>query len=329
MSYITTFYCHAQAVQDAASPLGIEATVQLSDFALCLKDEQRTQLWRPRFLANVNGRLVYASHFGRQTAGFAGWMPYATRQWPIAIDKSAFKRQARADNVPTPMACLDPALIGGPFIVKKSASSFGEGIRGPYTTYDATHPAHQLATGEYYENFIVGHIAKAWCWGSKCVALHLHAPTTVVGDGQRTLRELVRALPNNRGGDNDWALVGRLAAYCGAGGLDEVLGAGKETLVEFRYGSRYDKPLAGNPNLLWQLGLGTVTTQFHDAARIFSQAISRTPARRNACFTLDAMVDAAGKAWFLEMNCNPLVHPDLYGAMIAAMRNARPPPAKA
>ena len=35
-------------------------------------------------------------------------------------------------------------------------------------------------------------------------------------------------------------------------------------------------------------------------------------------FALDAIVDQEGQAWFLEMNSNPMVHPDLYGAMIAS-----------
>jgi hypothetical protein len=316
MSYIAAFIAHAAAACEGARPLGIQASVQLPDFALRLASERSSQFWRARFVGTMGGRLVYTDTCGPATLGFAGWLPYGPRQWKLATDKIAFKRHAIAQGVATPPACFDPARVGGPFIIKQAASSFGEGIRGPFVSYEPEDPAQQLAPGEYYENFILGLIAKAWCWGGECLALHLHKPSVVTRDGRSTIRELVEALPNTRGGVNDWGLVGRLAAYCGVASIDEALPAGKEVLVEFRYGSRYEALAIANPNVLAQIRGGALAAQFSEAARTFSQGIGLGPESGKSCCTLDAIVDGAGQAWFLEMNCNPIVHPDLYGRMI-------------
>jgi hypothetical protein len=290
----------------------------MTDFSLQLSFRGASAVWPAKFMANVGGRLVYTDSLVKGTVGFAGWMPYLLRQWPIALDKIEFKRYAISNGIPTPAACFDPSSIQGPFIIKQNNSSFGEGIRGPYLAFDEHAPAHALQEGEYYENFIVGHIAKAWCWGGECMAVHLHAPSVAVGDGQSTLRQLVGRLPNSRGDDNDWELIERLAAFCGIGSLDEVVPPGKQVMVEFRYGSRYEAVTFENPNVLDRIRSSGLARQFADAARKFAAAIPPQADAGPTMFTLDAMVDADGQVLFLEMNCNPLVHPDLYGAMLGS-----------
>jgi hypothetical protein len=316
MAFLTTFFNHAQAVRRAAGSLGIHAVTRLSDFGLQISAGDRKAVWAAKFMAHIGGRLMYTDSLVKGTAGFAGWMPYPLRQWPIALEKSAFKRYAIQNEIPTPAACFDPALIGGPFIIKRDNSSFGEGIRGPYWVHDAGNPAHALEDGEYYENFIVGHIAKAWCWGDRCVAVHLHPPGMVVGDGSSTLRQLMEGLPNTQGSANDWDLIARLGACCGIGSIDDVVDAGKEVLVEFRYGSRYEVASYDNPNVLDRIASSGLAAQFAEGARKFTRAIPAQPGAGPSLFTLDAMVDGQGQVLFLEMNCNPLVHPDLYEVML-------------
>jgi hypothetical protein len=315
VSYLITFFSHSKAVREASAALGIEATVRLSDYSLSVGGEAAAPRWRAKFMGSMGGRLMYTDRPAPGTVGFAGWVPYPMRRWSIAVDKSAFKRHAIARGVPTPAACFDPAHINGPFIVKKTASSFGEGLRGPFLRFDGNDPAQLLADGEYYENFIVGHIAKAWCFAEQCVALHLHPPSIIRGDGQSTLRELVLALPNNRGAENDWEVIQRLAQYCGVQGLDTVVVTGKEVLVEYRYGSRYELPSMENRNVMAELRDTALGRQFARAAALCAGEITGGEGAP-ALFTLDAIVDQDGTAWFLEMNCNPLVHPDAYRPML-------------
>lgn len=318
MAWLTTFFRHAQAVRAAAAALNLDVAIHLGDYGLRIADGARAETWRPKFIGRVEDQLVYTESPIKGAFGFAGWMPYAMRQWPIALDKSAFKRHAIAQGVPTPAACFNPSLIGGPFIIKKASSSFGAGMRGPFLAYDAGDPDQQLAEGEYYENFLVGLIAKAWCWGGQCAALHLHPPAVVVGNGSVTVRELVLQLRDSRAhADHDWPLIERLVRYCELDSVKDVVPEGKEVLVEYRYGSRYEQPSLSNPNAWPSLKDSDLRKQFTRAAQVFSQAISDEPQLHHTLYTLDAIVDDQGVAWFLEMNCNPLVHPDVYGCMLA------------
>jgi hypothetical protein len=294
----------------------MRATARLSDFALELEapGDAGLRVWKPKFLASIQGRMCYTSHLGEGTIGFAGWMPYELRQWPIALDKIAFKRYAIAHDIATPAACFDPALIQGPFLIKQATSSFGEGIRGPYRAFDAGDSAQQLQAGEYYENFVIGLIAKAWCWGEECFAVHLHRPSIVTGDGHSTLQGLVSSLPN-RDGKHDWSRIEILARYAGIASLEEVMPPGKEVVVEFRYGSRYDGGFASNPNQFEVLS-SRLTEQIARASCELAKAASEPTVPEPSLYTLDAMIDAAGTIQFLEMNCNPLMHPDGYGAVL-------------
>lgn len=315
MGFLTTFFNHAQAVQKAAGELGIQASTQLADFGLRLELPGRTAVWPARFMARLDDRLSYSEALIPGTVGFAGWTPYAQRRWPVAVDKAAFKQFAYEHGLATPAACLDPARIGGPFLIKKIDGSFGDGIRGPYLNYDAEDPDQRLQEDEYYENFIVGLIAKAWCWGDQCVAVHLHEPSTVTGDGRSTLRHIVKALPNTRG-ENDWELIARLAAYCGIAGIEAVPPEGRQVLVEFRYASRYERESYENPNVRDRIVGSALARQFDEAAALLSRAISPDPQLQRSMYTLDAVVDGDGEVQFLEMNCCPLVHPDLYRVML-------------
>lgn len=313
--YLLSYFSHHKAVQTAAAALGIRAHVRVSDLALVLTADRKTAEWRPKFMAKVAGhRLAYTDQLGSETVGFAGWNPNRLLQWPTATSKEAFKRFAIGNGIQTPAACFDPRQIAGPFIVKAAHSSFGEGIRGPFLAFDGDEEAQALRAGEFYENFIPGTIAKAWCWGAHCVAIHLHSPTIVVGDGQSSLTQLVVRLPNSRGADNDWGLITKLGKYCGVPDLGAPVPAGKEVLVEYRYGSRYEPASFKNPNRMPSLEGSAVMAQFADAA---GKLASTIPTGRPYLFSLDAMVSAQGEAWFLEMNCNPLVHPDAYALMLS------------
>lgn len=315
MPYLNALLSHARAVQEAGALLGLAARLPLATLALELEGADGPQCWQPRFVGASGGRLAYTEVATARTIGFAGWMPYPLRQWPAALDKRLFKAQAAAAGVATPAACDDPARIGGPFLVKQAGGSFGEGLRGPFLAYDAAAAAQQLAAGEFYENFVLGHIAKAWCWGAECVALELQPPSLVTGDGRSTLAGLVRAALPGRD-DHDWDVVGQLAAYCGVDALDRVLPQGKQVLVEFRYGSRYERQTAHNSNALPALRDTPLGAQFARAAQALAGLAPADPALGPSLYTLDAIIDAEGQAQFLEMNCNPLVHPDAYLSML-------------
>lgn len=317
MQYLTSFYRHTQAVHRATREHpDLQAQVNLRDYSLAVSRGGRSTNWRPRFVTTINNRMVYVDYPDQQARGFVGWTPYPIRQWPAATDKMVFKQRATEAGIPTPAACTNPKEIRGPFLVKKARSSFGEGIRGPFLSFDAKDPDQQLGEGEFYENFILGHIVKAWYWGSKWVAAEFRAPPLVVGDGRSSLKQLVETLPNPRRREHDWAVLGRLAQYCGISGVDTIPPHGKEVLVDFKYASRYELTSQDNLNVIRKVERTALGPQFLQAGQVFSAAIAPSHPPEQTLFALDAMVDPDGKVWFLEMNSNPMIHPDLYGTMI-------------
>jgi hypothetical protein len=318
MQYLTSFYRHAEAVHRVAlQHPGLEIGIDLRNFSLRITWGAETKVWRPRFVTTINGRMVYVEAPHPDARGFVGWTPYPIRQWPAATDKTTFKQLALKHGIATPAACVDPEQIGGPFLIKKSRSSFGEGIRGPFRRFDKDDPAMKLSEGEYYENFILGHIVKAWYWGEQWLAAEFRTPPVVVGDGQKSVRDLVLALPNSSGKAHDWTTLGNLARYCGLRDVDDVPSSGKEVLVDFKYASRYDPHTAENLNVIDRVAK-PLASQFAQAGITFSRAASEIHKTGASVFALDAMVDQEGQAWLLEMNSNPMVHPDLYSAMIAS-----------
>jgi hypothetical protein len=316
VNHLTAYFSHAESVLQAARPLGVQATVQLADHSLSLHRGDVTHVWRPKFITALGASQCYTDAAGPGLKGFAGWSPYGLRRWPAATNKIDFKRFAIQNDVRTPAACFDPALIRGPFLIKHARSSFGEGMRGPFLSYSADDPEQQRREDEYYENFLVGQIAKAWCWGSRCFALHVEPPLIVTGDGEQSLRELMVEL--SRGFvEIDWELIARLAAYCGVWSLDAALPAGKEVIVEYRYGSRYKEPANHNANVLGRMAQDApLARHFADAAAVLATSIVGCGETDVSFYTLDAIIDSDGLPWFLEMNCNPIIHPDLYPPMI-------------
>jgi hypothetical protein len=151
------------------------------------------------------------------------------------------------------------------------------------------------------------------------VAIELAAPSIVTGDGRATLRALVASRRNARGVDDE-PVLGWLARYCGIASVEQVVPAGREVVIEYRYGSRYETMPRRNANALASLRGTALGAQFLDACAAAAAAV--TDGGGDALFTLDAVVDARGQAWFLEMNCNPLVHPDAYAAMVRARYGA-------
>jgi len=70
-----------------------------------------------------------------------------------------------------------------------------------------------------------------------------------------------------------------------------------------------------NENVVAAVRDTAIGAQFEQAGRRLLAAIP-PDMRGDTLFTLDAVVNAGDQAWFLEMNSNPMVHPDAYRAMI-------------
>ena len=66
--------------------------------------------------------------------------------------------------------------------------------------------------------------------------------------------------------------------------------------------------------------------QLIHAGRAMHQVVPE-PIRQHYPMTMDAVVDSASKVFFLEANCNPLLHPAFYPLMLDAIFKVGNPPA--
>jgi hypothetical protein len=324
--YKTNLLQHALSVRAWMAEHGGSARMDLADFRLRLRCADRERTLLPQYVGSREGKLFYSRDITPYTSGFVGWLPYAMKVWPGAGQKTAFKRGMIEAGVRTPEHWDDANDADCGFIFKKSFSSFGYGIRGPYL------PAHvpllrlTAEPGEYAERFVFGRIARAWYWDGELAVTEMFEMPTVVGDGQSTFEALLR----RRIGEmtelpTQYAQVARLQ------GLEpgDVIARGHRVVADYRYVSPLNPTVYENSNCLPQLAGSSIAAQMQVAGKA-AYALIPPETQPSTMFVLDAIVDASDQVWFLEMNSNSQVHPDLYPAMLARLFDqALPPPSAA
>jgi hypothetical protein len=311
MFFMTGLLNHLKRVQAYVVEAGGEASVDARDLSLEVTIGSQTRRFLPQFTQWRDGRRSYTPTFSAEVRAFIGWRPYAARRWAATAEKLAFKEYAQAADIRVPACWREPSADVRRFLVKQSQSSFGDKIRGPFERLDQANPHHALKQGDYYEAFVPGRIAKAWYLDGELVCLELRPPPFVVGDGHATI--LALAAKCNPLPIDEQAL----AWIVGAQGkrLDNVLEEGRRIVVDFKYASPFDSWTFDNENVLATVQDTDVGMQLKHAGRGLLTAIP-PDMRHDTLITLDAVVDAEDRAWFLEMNSNPMVHPDIYPALL-------------
>lgn len=311
MYYITSLLTHLKHVRDCMANLGGEAVISGSDVALHLRIGNEVRHFQPQFSFTRDGRRYYVPTVESHVVGFIGWRSHAPRNWPLSSQKLAFKAFIMTAGLLTPASWQAPTEAARPFIVKKSKSSFGQGIRGPFGRLDLSDAMQRLEEGEFYEAFVSGRILKAWYWDGVLVCVEVRAPPSVIGDGRSTLFELA----SRRGGRGiDRQALAWMSALQGLR-LEDVPADGRSLEVDFRYGSFYEAGRFDNENVLSAVNQTAIGAQLRKAGEVLREGIPEE-VRKDTLFTLDAVVDAEDRVWLLEMNSNPMVHPDAYPAML-------------
>lgn len=306
---------HLKQLNENLKHRGATATISLPGAALQLRYLNRIFDFQPQFIVKNEQKRSMSFEFSEKAVAFCGWLPYFNKRWPEAISKLSFKTYAEEHGINTPQHYVDHGNYEG-VLVKRNRSSFADGMRGPFKNTVDDFEVTSLQEGEYYEQFILGSVLKAWIWNGKPVCVELAEMTHITGDGKQTARELLapridRALmPVPKG------LIECLVAYQGKN-LDSVLASGEKLYVDYRYGSPLAETEAGNRNVFPSLDK-SLLNQLEEASRTLEQSIP-LDIRQNTLFTLDAVVDAQNKIWVLEINCNPSVHPDVYPVMFDSL----------
>lgn len=200
------------------------------------------------------------------------------------------------------------------FLLKKRKGSFGAQVHGPFSqkTLEAR---DALESGAYFEEFISGRSAKAWCFNGRVAALELIERPYISGDGLRSLQKLA----GERGNVQSALPLDKASAMLAWQGMTaaSVPAAAQKVWLDFRYATPFAPPSHTNRNV-WGKQSHQLKYQFSRATSLLHTSLP-ADLRNGALFTLDAVVDPEGRVWFLEMNSHPMVHPDVYESMLTAL----------
>ena len=101
-------------------------------------------------------------------------------------------------------------------------------------------------------------------------------------------------------------------------GLASVPAPGRRVVLEWRYISPLNPSNHVDQDARAALRGTPLEAQLQQAGRTCLAAVP--PAmRRHTAFSLDGVVDAQDRVWWLEVNCNPLLHPAVYETMLDAL----------
>lgn len=318
--FTTSLLYHFAALQRLLPKYGVQASVDIADGVLWVRGRNRFYRFYPQWLAYENDRMRFTLDLQDQARAFIGWRPYFNKRWPIAIDKVVFKTFCAEQGLRTPAMWRRPSADLRDFIVKRTALSFGKGIRGPFRVHDAKDAAQVASEDGYYEAFVEGQIVKASFWNEGLAALEVKRQPRITGDGKHSLRELLGLILRPGTPKDEWQTYADVAAYQGLD-LDAVPPAGRNVLVDFRFATYVEPVSFENPNELRKSQDSPLIRQLRELGPRFYQSIPEE-FRECTLYSVDAIFDAEERLWLLEMNCNPACHPDCYEPMLTSLFGA-------
>ena len=319
-SYKKDLLNHLIRIDEVAGSLGIQATLDIRGFRLTLDWPTGSAVLHPQFLVYVGGMKQYTSRFDASVAMFVGWRPrvdvQGIVQWDLTCEKRRFKQFARDSGILTPAWSLDSREVMADAIVKRNRSSFAANIRGPFRSTAGIRLVE--SEGEYFERFIPGTIAKAWFWQGRPVCMELERMPVLAGDGVSSIRELAEQRLRQRGVSMDLVSIESFLAYQGRA-LGSVLARGETVRADFRYNSPFSVPRETQSVELSRVSQAPLFGQFARFGEALWPSIPPELRRAGLTFTVDAIVDPEGKAWALEVNANPFLHPAIYEPMLRSL----------
>lgn len=309
--YKLVFTHHLDAVQAWAQASGVNVHLASSNLTLTLSRAGQHWLLVPRFVQKTAGKLSY-THLRQKDTTFVGWVMPDTAKINLGQDKKIFKKFASNASLLVPEDWSASSSIGSDFVIKKRKASLGPSVQGPFKKAAQQVP---LADGEFFEQFIFGQALTAWCWSGRVAALEVVDQPYVMGDGVRTVAELLRP----RGSIDASFPIKEAESYLNwqGFGLDSVLAVQQKAYLSFSHDSPFHIKKAENTNV-WGLVQEGVRAQLSNAAM---QAMHRFTSmhQKNMLYTMDGVLDSRGRIWFLEINCYPMVHPSVYPHMLNSL----------
>jgi hypothetical protein len=317
LRFKTSLLEHMKSVGAWARASGAHCSVDPSSLVLDVQAGTARFALQPQFVGKRDGvQLSYFSIADQHAAGFVGWFAHPLQSWDLSTSKLIFKERARELGIPTPRHWSTAAQAQAPFLIKRSRSSFGQGILGPFAVGDAKALQYTMVEGDYIDEFKTGRIARAWYWCGRLAVLELFDMPAVRGDGHSSFAQLLAKALNGGLADlpkdfNTMAAWQRINPAL-------IVPAGKKLLLDYRYVSPFNPTIYGNYNRFAELKSSPIAQAFVQAGhRLWPQILIHDTTQ--AAFVLDAIVDDKDQAWFLEINSNAQLHPDIYPVMLSSL----------
>lgn len=307
---------HALAVSTWMREHGAVGGLDPRNLVMEITLNDKTVRFFPQFTATDDSGVCFVNQLVPGVTGYVGWYPYLAKGWPIAQDKLAFKRFANAAGLRTPAWSQDTQEVKGPFLVKSQRSSLGKGQQGPFQVQPPPSPAINISLqdGEYCEQFIMGKLLKAWYWKDQLAVVEVVDMPSVTGDGKSSVTTLYQQLTRSL----DSHLFEPLLALQG-GTASDVPQSGQKVIVDYQFMAESNPALMADYNCREHIRGTPFEAQLQQAGHICWEEVPEDKRGIGAFTTLDGIVDANGRVWFLEANCNPGLHPAAYDLMLRAV----------
>jgi hypothetical protein len=265
----------------------------------------------PQFAVQRDGKWMFVQRLQAGVAGFVSWIPYPGKGWNESRDKLAFKAFCRTHGLRTPLFGGSGTVPICDYLVKKVSGTLGQDLYGPFPVSER----REIPQDYFWEQFVRGRVVKAWYWNGELAVVEAVQMPVVVGDGQRNVAELaLNALGPVAAAS---PLPAELLALQGVT-LASVPDAGQQVELEYRYISPFNPSNLVDQNVRDAIRGTGVEEQLVRAGRLCLKSVPQQ-FRENTAFTLDGVLDAEGRLWLLEVNCNPQLHPAFYEPMLDAL----------
>jgi hypothetical protein len=316
--YKSVFLTHLKVIKAYLLRHNGQANLDVDSCILEIRIGNQIKKFQPQFIiATHDGGSAYTSNFGVDVGAFVGWLPYSVKRWELSSEKLKIKEYLIKHKIPTPAYSTDPNIDMPNVIIKKNQSSFGNGIKGPFQS--SRQCKIDASTGEFYEHFVMGKIAKIWYWNAMPVVLEIWEMPKLVGNGKQSIREMYLTMPKGGFGRLVFPNIEAYADVLALQGYspETILSENESVVVDFKYMT----PLI-------QRSLKNIGQLCNEEHVLFPQlqAIGHTlwmgipeALRQNTAYSVDAMLDKDNVLKVLEMNSNPQLHPDIYPTMLESL----------
>lgn len=301
---------HFKMLRESLNVVGGSARLNIETFEVEVKISSSIYTLYPQFLKFLGAKKDAGSEFSTDVICFSGWRPNRTVVAHDVENRLTFKTLLKKLGFPTPAYSLNPRTIRGPVVVRESARSIHEKIRGPFASPADAWVNH--IDGEFLERYVPGELITTWFWNATPVVSEIRRMPTVIGDGCSTIRDLATEEAMNPNRTIDWNKLSNVIGFYGRT-LDTVLSPEEMQIID----------LGSEPNFSRPRNVYELTLPAHDPTFAVLDAIGKSLSKEllledesRALYSVEGLVDYKKQISFLSINFDPVTHPALYPLIV-------------